>query len=233
MAQYKQTLEGVINLGMAVKTADGILEEGDKVKISDDMEVEKVDTAQDNVFGRVCVPNKEASGTATITTRGKRVDDQTTGAAYDAGEFLGVDSTGRMIRATAANSTGTVTVSDYSAIDSGDTVTVNGVTLTAGGTDWTATSSNAATALSIATAINNKVSGVKASVAPSSAVVTIQAITPGAGGNSITLATSMDTGTEGTVSGATLSGGRDFYPMAIALEASSTADETKSVLWLV
>ena len=231
MSQYKQTLEGVINLGMTVKEADGILVQGDKVKISADMEVEKVDTTHDKVFGLVCVANKVAEGKATITTRGKRVDDQTTGAAYSAGDFLDVDATGRMIRATAAQATGTITISDYTAIDSVDTVTVNGVTLTAGGTDWTAATSNTATATSLAAAINLKVPGVKA--VSSAGVVTVYSDLPGQSGNAITLATSMTAVTEGTVSGATLTGGRDFYPTAVALEASTTADETKSVLWLV
>lgn len=224
----KQELSGIITLGMTVKEADGILDKDTKVKISDDMEVEEVDTAQDHVFGLILVANREAGGKATITTRGKRVSDETTGAAYSAGEFLSVDATGRVMRAASARATGTVTISDYSAVEAGDTVTVNGVALTAGGTDWTAATSNQATALSLAQAINARVPGVKATA--NSGVVTIEALTPGVAGNSITLATSMEVA-EGAVSGAALTGGREFFPSGQALEESTAADQTKSVLW--
>lgn len=230
MSIIKEVVDGIITLAMTVKEADGILEKGDKVKISDDNEVEAVDTAQDHVFGYVYTANDAAGEKAVIVTKGKRVSDETTGAAYSAGEELSVDATGRVIRATQANASGTITLVDYSALSGTETVTVNGVALTAGGTDWTAATSNAATALSLATAINNKVAGVKASAAPGSAVVTVQALTPGQAGNSITLATDMVSG-EGTVSGATLSGGREAVALGIALEESTAAAQTKSVLW--
>lgn len=230
MTISKEELHGIVTLAFTVKTADGVLTKGDKVKMSDDYEVEEVDTAQDSVIGYVLVPNKEASGSCTVVTRGKRVTTETTGAAYSYGEYLNFDSTGRTVRASGARATGTITITDYSAVDSGDTVTVNGVVLTAGGTDWTAATSNTATALSLATAINNKVAGVKASHV--AGVVTVAALDMGKIGDSITLATSMAVD-EGAVSGATLSGGRDFYPTAIALEESTTADQSKDVLWLV
>lgn len=225
----KEVLHGVVTLALSGKVADGIFAKDQKVKISDDNEVEKVDTNQDPVFGYVLVPNTEAGGLMTIVTRGKRVSDEVSGAVYAAGDFLGVSSAGKMLKATSARASGTVTIDDYSAIDSGDTVTVNGVELTAGGTDWTAATSNAATALSLAQAINAKVAGVKASAA--AAVVTVEALTPGQAGNAITLATSMTTTTEGHVSGAALTGGREFFPVGIALEEATDVDQTKSVLW--
>lgn len=229
MSMEKNELGGTVNLGITVKTADATLSKNDKVKISASNEIEVLDTAQDTVLGWVVVPNAETDGKATIAVRGKRVTTETTGAAYSAGEFVNFNSASKVIRAAGTRASGTVTISDYSAVDSGDTVTVNGVVLTAGGTDWTAATSNQATALSLATAINNLVPGVKASA--TSGVVTISALDMGVAGNSITLATSMTVTVEGTVSGSTLSGGKEFFPVGLALEASTGADESKDILW--
>lgn len=232
MSQQKEVLDGIVTLGMNVKSGEGdagLLSKGDKVKISDDYEVEEIDTAQDEVFGYILVANKEDSGKCTVTTRGKRVTTETTGAAYSAGDFVNFSAAGKVVKAASARATGTVTIQDFSAVDNGDTVTVNGVVLTAGGTDWTQITSNAAAAISLAGAINDKVPGVKAT--PSAGVVTIEALDSGKQGNAITLATSMTAVTEGTVSGATLTGGKEFFPMGIALEAATGADESKDVLW--
>ena len=228
MSQEKEVLEGIVNLGLTVKTADGVLAAGANVKMSDDNEVEAVDANYDASVGYVLRPNKEASGKCTLVTRGKRVADVTTGAAYSYGALLMFDSAGKAVKAKAVRASGTVTITDYTAVDAGETVTVNGVALTAGGTDWTAATSNAATALSLAAAINNKVAGVKASAA--AGVVTVAALDAGQVGNDVALATSMEAA-EGEVSGSTLSGGKDFFPFGMALEESTAADQTKSVLW--
>ena len=228
MTILKQELSGIITLKMAVKEADGVLLKDAKVKISGDMEVEAVDAANDDVLGVLLVPNTEAGGDATVITKFKRVSDETTGAAYSAGAYLGVTSAGKFVKASAARATATITIVDYSLVDAGDTVVVNGVTLTAGGTDFTAATSNTATALSLATAINNKVPGVKASYA--AGVVTVECLEAGVVGNAFTLTTTADVG-EMTVSGATFTGGREFTPVAQALEASTGADQTKSIGW--
>lgn len=231
MSQQKEELHGVITLGMNVKSTDGVLTKGAKVKISGDMEVQEIDTAQDYVFGYLLIPNREAGGACTVVTRLKRVNDETSGAAFSAGDFLNFDADGKAIKAAAAAASGTITISDYSAVDAGDTVTVNGIVLTAGGTDWTAATSNAVTAQSLRDAINDKVPGVLATA--NSGVVTVTAVSPGVAGNSIALATSMTVNTEGTVSGSTLTGGAEFLPFGIALETAADADETVSVGWFV
>lgn len=96
--------------------------------------------------------------------------------------------------------TGTYTVVAFAGL-TGDTVTVDGVTLTEG-VDWIAGTSNADTATSLATAIN-ALDNVNASAA--GAVVTVTAVVKGTAGNSITTVTGG--GADLTVSGATLSGG--------------------------
>jgi len=226
----KSELHGVVTLTLAVKTGDGILTKGQRVKLTDDLEVGVINAAYDDVFGYVLCANREDGGDATIVTNGKRVSSETTGEAYPVGSKLSVTSANKLQRAKAAAATASVTIVDYSLVDSVDTVTVNGVVLTAGGTDFTAATSNNATALSLADAINNKVPGVKASVAIGSAVVVISVIEAGVYGNSFTLATSMTSG-EGTVSGATFTGGRDYSAFALALEESTGADQTKQILW--
>ncbi len=86
-----------------------------------------------------------------------------------------------------------VTIIDYSIIDNIDSVTINGTnitntTLTAGGTDWTAATSNAATATSLASAIDG-VTGVSAS--STNAVVTVLSDT---GSDITTFTTTGDAG---------------------------------------
>lgn len=92
------------------------------------------------------------------------------------------------------------TIVDYSLIDAIDTVTVtmNGTATvkTAGGTDWTAATSNAATATSLATAVN-AISGVNATAVGADVYITSAAATC-----TLTLATSMTAG-EGTATSGT------------------------------
>lgn len=95
---------------------------------------------------------------------------------------------------------GTATIVNYAGL-TGDTVTVNGTVLTEG-VDWTAATSNDATATSLASAIN-ALANVSASAV--GAVVTIIADSYGTSGNSIGLSTSG--GADLTVSGANLTGG--------------------------
>lgn len=226
MSHEKEVLQGVVTLAMNVKTADGILDAGAYVKISGENEVEECDANHDNVFGYVLVPNKETSGKCTVVTRGKRVLDMTTGAAYVVGSFLNFTSASKAIAAAAARATATFTVVSHSNWENDETVTVNGKVLTAG-TDFTVGTSVAASALSLASAINNLVPGVKASAA--AGVVTIECLDAGVAGNAFTLATTA-IADEGTVSGALFTGGREFWPMGMALEAASAGDQTKSVL---
>ena len=222
----KEDLNGVITLGIAVKEADGLLEKAEKVKITANNEVGKITAAGDMVFGYVLVANTVAGGKATIVTRGKKVCQETTGAAYPVGSLVGVDANAKTIKASAGRASGTITVVDFT-WGGAETITINGVVLTVG-TDFTAATSNAATALSIANAINAKVPGVKATVA--AAIVTVTALDAGLAGNSITTATDDDGG-DVTVEQANLSGGTEYLPYGIALEASTGGDETHDVLW--
>lgn len=223
----KQELSGHIALGIATRVADGILTAGAKVQITDDNEVGVIDGDNQVVAGYVMVPNRVAGGNCTIMTRGHRQNDETSGAAFAAGALLNVDSQGRVVLATAAQATGALTVVDFT-WSGGETITVNSVVLTEG-TDFTAGTSNAATALSIAQAINDHVPGVRASAA--AAVVTVEAVVPGAAGNLIGIASNAVAG-DLTLSGALLTGGSEFFPMAQALEEATGADETVAVLWL-
>lgn len=225
MTILKEELGGTVNLGLTVKTADGVLTVGDSVKMSADNEVEAVDANYDSAVGYVKVANTEASGKCTVATRGKAVKDFTTGEAYAVGSQLSLNSAGKTVVAQPANASASITVVNYSSMST-DTITVNGIVLTAG-TDFSAATSNNVTALNLATAINNKVPGVKASAV--AAVVTLQALTPGVVGNALTLADTMADAVA-LLSGATFTGGRDFFPMGMALEASTGADQTKSVL---
>lgn len=102
----------------------------------------------------------------------------------------------------AQSATATVTIVDYTGL-SGDTVVVNGTTLTEG-VDFTAATSNDATATGLASAID-ALSGVSAAAV--GAVVTITVDTAGVAGNAYTLTTSA--GADITLSGATFSGGSD------------------------
>lgn len=109
---------------------------------------------------------------------------------------------------TAANSWTITGTSSYAALSitfsgglNNATLTVNGSVLTAG-TNWTAATSNDATATSLASAINGLALVGAAAVA---AAITVTADTGGTAGNAITLATSDVINL--TISGATLSGG--------------------------
>lgn len=99
--------------------------------------------------------------------------------------------------------TGTATVLNYLLL-SGQTLTVNGFVLTEG-VDWTAATSNAATATSLASAITTATASTLSTAAAVSAVITITANAVGESGNSITLVSSDPT--DLSVSGSTLSGG--------------------------
>lgn len=224
----KQELGGIVSLALTVREADGLLTTGAKVRITDDNEVGVIDAAGQLVLGYVLVANREAGGEATIATRGYRVNNEDSGAAFAAGDLLGVDAQGRVVLGSASAATADLTVVDFT-WSGGETITINGVAITEG-TDFTAGTSNAATALSIADAINSRIPGVQANAA--AAVVTVAAHVPGAAGNAITVATTAVVG-DMTLSGAVLSGGLDFYPMAIALAEATGADESTSVLWLL
>lgn len=225
---FKEELHGIITLALAVKEADGLLEKGQKVKLTDDFEVGEITALNDTVFGYVLVANKVAGGKATIVTRGKKYCQETTGAAYPVGALLGVNAAGKAITANGSGvASGSITIVDYSVFDGAETFTVNSVVLTHT-TDFAVATSNAVTALNLANAINAKVPGVKATVA--GAVVTVTALNAGVAGNSIGLATNA-TAEEATVSGANLSGGAEYLPFAMAIEASTGADESRQVLW--
>lgn len=125
-------------------------------------------------------PNNPVAASGTIT-----VDDYTQALAASAatGAITIVD----FDKLNEASATGTATVLDYTNL-SGAIVSVAGHDLTEG-SDWTAATSNDATATSLASAID-ALSEVTASA--TGAVVTIVAATPGTAGNSITLSTDAD-----------------------------------------
>lgn len=228
MSQEKEVLDGIVTLGLTVKTADGELAEGTNVKMSADNEVEAVDANYDASIGYILVGNRETSGKCTVVTRGKRVAPVTSGAAYSVGNLLMWNSAGKAVRAKAVRASQTFTVVDYSAMAT-NTLSVNGVTLT-NGTDFTAATSNAVTAGLIAAAINDKVPGVKATAA--AAVVTVEALDVGAIGNEIAVAdTFADNVGLWTGSAVFLAGGKDLFPFGMALEAATAADQSKSALW--
>lgn len=106
------------------------------------------------------------------------------------------------LEGTAIAATGTVTIVDYTQL-AGETVTVNGTVLTEG-VEWVAAVSNDDTATSLAAAIDALA---PVSAAANLAVVTITAITLGAAGNAITLASSD--AVNAMPSGAFLAGGVD------------------------
>jgi len=127
--------------------------------------------------------------------------------------------------------TGTITAATVVA---DDTVTVNGLVYTAvsgakaDNTEFSVDTGNSAVATDLADSINNDTrvgtitTGVTALAA--SAVVTVSAVATGIGGNAITLASS-DGGTL-AVSGALLSGGRDFVG-TFQSEVSNLSDDAK------
>lgn len=225
----KLELGGTVNQKMTIKVGDGILAKGTPVKVSGNNEVRKCNAVGDKVFGFIYVPNSIDGGEATICTRFKRIATCTTGAAYAAGDFVNVDAAAKIIKATASAATGSVTIVDYSIIDGTDKVTINGVDVVAGGTDFAAATSNAVTAVNLAAAINLKVPGVKAIA--TAGVVNLQASASGSTGNSIGLTTNADVGEMTVSAGGTLTGGGDFWPLGMALEASGGVDQSKLVGW--
>lgn len=94
----------------------------------------------------------------------------------------------------------TITVTDFAAL-AGKVVTLDGTAKTEGA-NWTAATSNAATATSLATALD-AIAGFDAVAAD--AIVTVYYTTPGTGGNAKTLTTDAASGL--TLSGATLADG--------------------------
>lgn len=223
----KQELRGTVSLAFTAKSGAGILAKGTKVKITASNEVGPVTVAQDFIIGEVLVPNKEDNGQLTVLTRGRICEDYTTGAAYAAGSLLNLSAAGKAVIAAPARASGTITVVDNT-WDGGETITVNGVTLTET-TDFANGASAAASALNLCNAINAKVPGVIAKV--SAAVVTVYALDAGVAGNAITLAKVDGNGVDFTLSGATLTGGIERMPAGIAIEASTNVDQTKKVLW--
>jgi hypothetical protein len=224
----KLELGGTVNQKMTIKVGDGILAKGTPVKVSGNNEVRKCNAVGDKVFGFIYVPNHVDGGEATICTRFKRIATCTTGAAYAAGDFVNVDAAAKIIKAAASVATGSVTIVDYSILDNGDKITLNGVDVISG-TDFTPATSNANTATLLAAAINLKVPGVKAIA--TAGVVNIQAVSSGSTGNSIVLTTNADVGEMTVSAGGTLTGGGDFWPLGMALEASGGVDQSKLVGW--
>lgn len=106
------------------------------------------------------------------------------------------------IESTAVAATGTVQIVDYTQL-TGKIIAVGGTNLTEG-VDWTAATSNDATATSLASAIDALAS---VSATASTSTVNIEAEDPGVAGNSITLTT--NDAVNAPVSGATLTGGLD------------------------
>lgn len=95
MTIHKEELGGVLTLGIAVKTADGILAKGTKVKITADNEVGLLTAATDFVTGYVLVPNDVAGGKATIVTRFKRMSTELSAGAYTVGDYLNPNAAGK------------------------------------------------------------------------------------------------------------------------------------------
>jgi len=146
-------------------------------------------------------------------------------------DYLGIDIVPENI-AEAATAKGTVTAD---AVEADDTITIEGVTLTAGSAqgsgdlDFDATGDDRATASSIVAAINDAGNGLSGTVVASnnsglSAVVTVRAATAGTGGNALALASSN--GTRLAVSGATLDGGLDPALFAVGNAAEFLAEAT-------
>jgi hypothetical protein len=121
---------------------------------------------------------------------------------------------GDPVTAAEAAATGTITFSAQPAVDS--TITINGTAFTfkasgASGNQINIAGNTNATVAAIVTALNGSaVSGVaEATYSSSTNVLTITDDTAGIGGNAFTLAASA--GSNGTVSGATLSGGTNSH----------------------
>lgn len=227
MAQEKEVLYGIVTLAMTGKEADGVLEQGEKVKITGPLEVGKLTAANDPVFGYLTKGNREAGDDVVVATRGKRVTSELSAEAFTAGQEINFNADGKVVKAASSRASATITVNDFS-WNGGETITVNGTVLTEG-TDFTAATSTAATALSIANAVNAKVPGISAKVA--GAVVTLQALDAGIAGNAFTLATNDAGNSDVSVSAATFSGGKETYAAGIALETATAADQTKKILW--
>jgi len=104
-----------------------------------------------------------------------------------------------------ASAKGTATVVDYTML-AGAVLTIHGHALTEG-VEWTAATSNSATATSLASAITTATATTLSTGSALGAVVTITANTAGAVGNTITLTTSD--AVHLPVSGATLTGGQN------------------------
>lgn len=230
MTIQKEELNAGVSLAMTVVEADGVLEKGQPVVITDTYEVTSNITglapAIALAIGYVLVPNREAAGTATIFFRARAVKTYTSYEAFVAGALLAFkDDNEKISQARIVLASGTITVVDFT-WDGGETLTVDDVVLTEG-TDFTAGTSNEATALAIADAINQQVSTVRATVNGADVVVTALAI----GEYSIPLATDDD-GADVTVSGSTLEGAdvSALYPYGVALEEATGADEEIDVL---
>ena len=138
---------------------------------------------------------------STLTSSLTGATASTVASAHATGVVTIVDYT-KLILAAAK---GTVTVVDYTAL-AGKVLTVNGIALTEG-VEWTAATSNVATATSLAGAITTATATTLSTGSAIGAVVTVTANTSGAVGNNITLVT--NDAVHLTVSGATLSGGQN------------------------
>jgi len=125
------------------------------------------------------------------------ITDSRTGATFN-GATLDIIQNG----VTGAAASGTVTIVAFGSI-AGATITVDGTALVEG-VDWTAATDNAATATSLATAIDGLTN---VSASSTGNVVNIMAVASGTTGNSIPLVTSHPA--NAAISGATLAGGVD------------------------
>ena len=172
--------------------------------------------------GNICVSQTEAKMTSTVQTIGYLAHEALCicdMASVGIATFCNLDTTnnvtvGSDVPCTIAAATGTITISDYTLL-SGDTVTVDGTALVEG-VDWTAATSNDATATSLASAIAG-IATVGASEV--SNLITVTASSTGIAGNSIAvLYANSGSGIGLILSGATLTGGSDGFVPFITLK---------------
>lgn len=218
-----QSLSGVSVVGTTFSTIQDAIDDaaigGDTpvVVIPSGVYTEDLTISKDIVLvglGYVKVTNDTATSTITVTEDTDGVPRfvqfrNLTIECTEAGESC-VDIDGSNTFAT-----GTVTV--VATLVAGDTVTINGNVLTGVAVARTSGSDNfnaslgtvTALAAEIAAAINDTSNSFAVDVSATAAlgVVSLEAVTPGVGGNAITLAVATTPGGNMTVSGATLSGG--------------------------
>lgn len=224
MTIKKEELNAGVSFGLTVEAGRGVLEKDQPVIIVDDETVsDDVSSATSGsiVFGYVLVPNKEDGGKATIFFRARAVKRVTSYEAFSAGSLLAYKhSNTKISQGSVSRASGTITVVDFT-WDGGETITVDDVVLTEG-VDFTAGTSNEATARAIAEEINLRLPTVRATV--DGAEITVTALELGEG--NIALATDDD-GADVTVSGETLEGAdiSALFPYGVAVQEATGADE--------